>query len=107
MWFGPPSQRSHGAPIVNARTIKRSVHRGSFSASLALEEPFWDALEDVAGREGRTLPEICAEIDAARPVEMTLASAVRVFVIAYYQALRRLPAEVAPAAEPRPGMTMH
>ncbi len=91
---------------MNARTIKRCVQCGSFSATLSLEEPFWDALQDVAGREGRTVQEILAEIDAIRSAEVTLTAAVRVFVMAYYKAVQNFSAEATPVAEP-PRMTLH
>lgn len=52
--------------------------------SLALEEEFWVALAAIAGRRGKTLPVLIAEIDEQRAKtrpEASLASAVRVFVL--------------------------
>lgn len=63
---------------------KRSIALAGHRTSVALEVPFWDALEGIAAAEGRTLPQLIAEIDEARLKETPrpgLASALRVFVL--------------------------
>jgi len=52
--------------------------------SLALEQEFWSALEDIARAKGMTLPVLIASIDEKRgkaSPDASLASAVRVFVL--------------------------
>ena len=52
---------------------------------MRLEPELWDALEEIARREGRTLGEIVRQVeDTGHPGGRT--SAVRVFVLRYFQA---------------------
>ena len=60
--------------------LKRSVTVAGHRTSLSLEPEFWDALKDIAAREGRTVSALIAEIDAARG-RRNLSSAARVFVL--------------------------
>jgi len=60
------------------------VDRGR--TSVRLEPQMWDALNDIARREGRTVNAIAAEIDRHMPPESSLTSAIRVVVMAYYRA---------------------
>jgi predicted DNA-binding ribbon-helix-helix protein len=51
---------------------------------VALEAPFWDALERLAARERRSLSSLVAEVDRARLSESPppgLASALRVYAL--------------------------
>jgi predicted DNA-binding ribbon-helix-helix protein len=52
--------------------------------SLRLERPIWDALEEIATREGTSVAALCETIEADRR-ERTLASSVRVYVVRYYR----------------------
>ena len=54
--------------------------------SVSLEEEFWRAFREIAKAEGRPINALAAEIDAARGVETGLASAIRLRVLAWYQA---------------------
>jgi predicted DNA-binding ribbon-helix-helix protein len=69
--------------------------------SISLEEPFYEALRDIALNEGKAVAALLAEIDAARRDEALaiaaagsadvysgLSSAIRVYVLRHYQ--RRL-----------------
>lgn len=60
--------------------LKRSVTVAGHRTSLSLEPEFWDALKEIAAREGRTVSALIAEIDAARG-RRNLSSAARVFVL--------------------------
>ena len=59
-------------------TIKR--HR----TSISLEEPFYEALVDVARDLQKTVPELIAEIDHENR-ETGLSSAVRLYLLRYYR----------------------
>lgn len=63
----------------------RTVNLPNRRTSMRLEPFFWDALEEIARREGRSVGDLCAEIDARRGRD-NLTSAVRVFVTAYFRA---------------------
>ena len=61
--------------------VKRSVSIRGHRTSLSLEKPFFDELLAVAGRRGLSLAALVAEVDAARPRDTNLSSALRVFVL--------------------------
>ena len=63
---------------------KRSVVIAGHRTSLSLEQPFWDALKEIASGRGVSLARLLAEIDASR--QGNLSSAARLFVL---DALRR------------------
>ncbi len=48
---------------------------------MSLEDAFWAAFRDIAAAEDKPLNQLAAEIDAARDVDVGLASAIRVFVL--------------------------
>ncbi len=60
-------------------TIKR--HR----TSISLEEPFFEALGEVAGELHKTVPELIGDIDKESR-ETGLSSAVRLYLLDYYRA---------------------
>ncbi|NNE86985.1 MAG: ribbon-helix-helix domain-containing protein [Silicimonas sp.] len=68
------------------RPVKRSLTLKQHRTSVSLEDEFWKAFRDIARDEGRALNELAADIDAARDLETGLASAIRLYVLAYYQA---------------------
>lgn len=45
---------------------KRSVVIAGHRTSVSLEQPFWDALHDLARARGLSVPALIADIDAAR-----------------------------------------
>lgn len=57
---------------------KRSFSLAGHRTSVALEAPFWDALEHIAAERGVRLSALVAEIDAARGSHTKLASALRI-----------------------------
>ena len=65
---------------------KRSVVIAGHRTSISLEQPFWDALKDIAGDRGVSLARLLAEIDASR--QGNLSSAARLYVL---DSLRRAP----------------
>ncbi len=79
---------------MTARPAKRSLTLHGHRTSVSLEEPFWEAFRAIAEARGQTLNQLAAGIDDARSGDEGLASAIRVFVLAYYREARR-PSDVA------------
>jgi predicted DNA-binding ribbon-helix-helix protein len=52
---------------------------------VSLEDPFWSAFVQIAENEGIPINELAAKIDASRLIDAGLASAIRVFVLAWHQ----------------------
>jgi predicted DNA-binding ribbon-helix-helix protein len=67
------------------RPIKRSLTLHGHRTSVSLEEPFWAAFRDMAREKNMPINVLAAEIDELRGVESGLASAIRVYVLDYYQ----------------------
>jgi len=64
--------------------VKRSVILNDHKTSVSLEDPFWDAMKEIAGLKGVTLTELVAQIDADRE-HSNLSSAIRVFVLDHFR----------------------
>ena len=67
------------------RPVKRSLTLHRHRTSVTLEDEFWKAFRDIAAEESRALNDLASEIDAARGLDTGLASAIRLYVLAYYQ----------------------
>lgn len=80
------------------RLSKRSLTLQGHRTSVALELPFWQALERCAADRGEPVAALIARVDAGR--SGGLASALRVFVLAEAEA-GRLPAKTALEAGPK------
>lgn len=63
--------------LVQKRSVTIHGHRTSYS----LEKPFYDDLAAIAAERGVTLSALVAEIDATRPREANLSSALRLHVL--------------------------
>lgn len=61
--------------------IKRSVSINGHRTSFSLEQPFFDELARIAGDRRVPLARLVGEIDAARPRDTNLSSALRLFVL--------------------------
>jgi len=64
-----------------SRLAKRSFSLAGHRTSVALEPTFWDALIALAQQRGQTLSRLVAEVDAGRPADSPLASALRVLAL--------------------------
>lgn len=64
--------------------IKRSVMIAGHRTSVSLEQPFWEALREIAEARGSSIAGLVAEIDAQRD-DSNLSSAIRLFVLAHYR----------------------
>lgn len=63
---------------------KRSVTVAGHATSISLEEPFWQALRDLAAERDKPLNGLIAEIDAQRGAD-NLSSALRLWVLSALQ----------------------
>jgi predicted DNA-binding ribbon-helix-helix protein len=61
--------------------VKRSVTIRGHRTSFSLEQPFFQALTEIAARRGLSLAALVAEVDAGRPKGANLSSALRVHVL--------------------------
>jgi predicted DNA-binding ribbon-helix-helix protein len=75
----PPS--SSGKSTLVSGNVTIAGHR----TSLRLEPEMWDALKGVCARERLSIHEVCTRIDARRQDGTSLTSAVRTFMVKYYQ----------------------
>ena len=71
---------------MSARPVKRSLTLKGHRTSVSLEDPFWLAFRQIAEEKNTAINVLAAEIDEARGFEAGLASAIRIFVLAYLQA---------------------
>lgn len=65
--------------------LKRSVTIDGHRTSVSLEDAFWTALGHAAKTRGLTRAVMIGQIDHARPAEVGLATAIRLFVLAETQ----------------------
>ena len=61
--------------------VKRSVTIRGHRTSFSLEQPFFEALVEIAGRRETSIAALVAAVDASRPKDANLSSALRVFVL--------------------------
>lgn len=64
-----------------APPAKRSVTIDGHRTSVSLEEAFWRGMADAARARGMTRADLIGRIDHARPPEVGLATALRLFVV--------------------------
>ena len=70
---------------MSGRPIKRSLTLKGHRTSVSLEDEFWRAFRDIAAEKRLPVNVLAAEIDVERDPETGLASAIRVFVLKWYQ----------------------
>ena len=63
---------------------KRSIVFNGHNTSVSLEDVFWNALKEIADKRAIHLSELVAEVDERRG-DGNLSSALRLFVLDYYQ----------------------
>ncbi|MBC7144206.1 MAG: ribbon-helix-helix domain-containing protein [Thioclava marina] len=68
-----------------SRPKKRSLTLGGHRTSVTLEDEFWRAFREIAAAKSLGINELAAEIDVARGTEAGLATAIRLYVLAYYR----------------------
>lgn len=67
------------------RPAKHSLTLHGHRTSVSLEDEFWSALQELAQQQGRSVAALTAEIDAARPADMGLASAIRLHLLRHFR----------------------
>ena len=78
-------QREHAVPTVASPKPKHSVVVSGHKTSVSLEEPFWQALREIAREREMTMSALLNSI-ASKRGESNLSSAVRVFVLEHFRA---------------------
>jgi predicted DNA-binding ribbon-helix-helix protein len=68
---------------------KRSVTVAGHRTSVSVEEPFWDALAEIAAVRRSSVAALIATIDRERVREANLSSAIRLFVLDWFRARPR------------------
>jgi len=67
------------------RPKKRSLTIRGHRTSVSLEDPFWEALRDIARERNLPVNRLTAEIDEGRGTDSGLASAIRLYVLAHFR----------------------
>lgn len=65
---------------------KRSITISGHRTSVSIEQPFWQALGEIAAARNLSLAAMIAEIDRERPEAANLSSAIRLAVLDWYRA---------------------
>ncbi len=71
--------------MTDGRPEKHSLTLRGHRTSVSLEAPFWEAFREIAKAEGKAIGALASEIDADRGMDMGLASAIRVYVLAWHR----------------------
>ena len=64
--------------------IKRSIVLAGHKTSVSLEDPFWQAVKEIAEEKSLTLSDFVGQIDTDRRGS-NLSSAIRVYVVEHYK----------------------
>ena len=67
------------------RPKKRSLTLRGHRTSVSLEDEFWQALREIAAGTNRPINSLVATIDEERGLDIGLASAIRLFVLAHFR----------------------
>jgi predicted DNA-binding ribbon-helix-helix protein len=78
-------EEQHSAQKMSSPVLKRSVVVSGHKTSVSLEEPFWQALREIAREREMTMSALLNSI-ASKRGESNLSSAVRVFVLEHFRA---------------------
>lgn len=70
---------------MSRRPVKHSLTIKGHRTSVSLEDEFWIAFRRIAQAEGKPINMLAAEIDLVRGPETGLASAIRVYILNWYQ----------------------
>jgi predicted DNA-binding ribbon-helix-helix protein len=81
-WTAIAATRSEG---LRRGVTKRSITIASHRTSVSLEQPFWEALSEIAVTAGKSVAAIVAEVDRTRASPLSLSAALRLYVLAWYR----------------------
>ncbi len=65
--------------------VKRSIDIAGHKTSVSLEDEFWKAFKEIAGKQQMTVSELAGLIDGDRQEGNNLSSAIRLFVLGQYR----------------------
>ena len=69
------------------RPRKRSLKISGHLTSVSIEDPFWLAFKNIADEKRLSINHLAKDIDVARDARaVTLATAIRIYVLRWYQA---------------------
>jgi predicted DNA-binding ribbon-helix-helix protein len=77
-------EKQRSAQLMPSPILKRSVEISGPRTSVSLEQPFWQALREIATERGITLTALLTSIASERAGN--LSSAVRMFVLEHFRA---------------------
>jgi predicted DNA-binding ribbon-helix-helix protein len=84
-------RRRAGQPLKSAG-VKRSVGVAGHKTSVSLESAFWNALKEIAAARNIRVSKLISTIELTRQPGSGLSSAIRLFILDYYQRpVRRRP----------------
>jgi predicted DNA-binding ribbon-helix-helix protein len=64
---------------------KRSLTIAGHRTSISLEQPFWEALGEIATLTGKSVAALAGEIDRQRPEGINLSAALRIFILEWFR----------------------
>lgn len=67
------------------RPEKRSITLQGHRTSVSLEREFWEALQEIAAAEDRSVASLVTEIDNRRATDSGLATALRLHVLRHFR----------------------
>ncbi|MDP5216467.1 ribbon-helix-helix domain-containing protein [Ruegeria sp. 2205SS24-7] len=70
---------------MNPRPVKRSLTLQGHRTSVSLEDAFWQAFREIAREKDKPINVLASEIDAERDPDTGLASAIRLYILAWYR----------------------
>jgi predicted DNA-binding ribbon-helix-helix protein len=76
--------------VVHGGLVRPHVYLGRSrkKTSVSLEPVIWEALQEIAAHQGKSIHQLVTEIDLARTV--TLSAAIRVYIVEFYRARTKL-----------------
>lgn len=87
---GSPTHRANPRGI--SPLVSRSVTIAGESCQIRIEPSYWEALEEISRREGLDIDELCTDLKERLDLQnrhsdtgVSLANAVRVFVVGYFR----------------------
>jgi predicted DNA-binding ribbon-helix-helix protein len=81
------TERAEGrGSLMSNKTAQRTVTISGRKLRISLEDPFWDALAEIAGKRGISRPEIVREVLATGP-HANFSSAIRVYILDYHRTM--------------------
>jgi len=77
--------RNETMKLAQSTLINRNIKVANHRTSMRLERSMWNALEEIAEREGKSIHDLATLVDSRRN-ESSLTAAMRVFALSYFRA---------------------